>query len=176
MVFICELIFFCFWRRSFLRPYPPPLVQAEADGKSGHVSCIFPQCPRENGRSIEKPLEKSRIYGEPGIQYGNLGTVAMTPERYRQIEELYNAARDGTAEQRAVLLAEADPELRSELESLLAQPSSGEFIDRPAIQNTPQLSDDSAITRLAAGSFLGPYRIEYKLGAGGMGEVFGAID
>src|SRR5688500_12489856 len=100
----------------------------------------------------------------------------MTPERFRQIEELYHAAREGTADQRLTLLAQADPELRREVESLVAERPGGEFIDRPAIQNAPQLLDDSAISQLAAGSFLGPYRIEYKLGEGGMGVVFGAVD
>ena len=57
----------------------------------------------------------------------------MTPERFRQIEELYHAAREGTAEERAVLLAQTDPELRREVESLLSQQSSGEFLDRPAV-------------------------------------------
>ncbi len=45
----------------------------------------------------------------------------MSPERFRQIEELYHAAREGTAEERAALLAQTDPELRREVESLLAQ-------------------------------------------------------
>ena len=95
----------------------------------------------------------------------------MTPERFRQIEELYHAARGGTADQRAALLAQTDPELRREVESLLAERPNGEFVDRPAIQNAQQLWDDPAITGLAAGSFLGPYRIEYKLGEGGMRRV-----
>ena len=43
----------------------------------------------------------------------------MTPERFRQIEELYHAAREATASERAALLAQADPELRREVESLL---------------------------------------------------------
>ena len=46
----------------------------------------------------------------------------MTPERFQQIEELYHAAREATAEERAALLAQTDPELRREVESLLAQP------------------------------------------------------
>ena len=43
----------------------------------------------------------------------------MTQERFRQIEELYHAARDATAGERAAMLAQADPEVRREVESLL---------------------------------------------------------
>lgn len=100
----------------------------------------------------------------------------MTPERFQQIEELYHAARQAKPEERAALLIQADPELRHEVESLLSQQINGNFLDSPAFQNAPELLASSIYTGLAVGTRLGPYRIEVKVGDGGMGKVFRAVD
>jgi eukaryotic-like serine/threonine-protein kinase len=94
----------------------------------------------------------------------------MSPERLRQIEELYHSARGrGLA-----VLAGADPELRREVEKLLAQDSEsgGKLLD----QRAADLITDSTQTQVTAGSRLGPYKIETPLGKGGMGQVFRATD
>jgi Tol biopolymer transport system component len=94
----------------------------------------------------------------------------MSPERLRQIEELYHSAR----ERGAAVLIDADPELRREVEKLLAQDS--ESGSKLLDQSAANLLMGMAGSRVEAGSQLGPYTIRGLLGEGGMGQVFRATD
>ena len=54
-------------------------------------------------------------------------------DRWQQIEELYHAAREDRT-----VLDKADPELRREVESLLAQEKGAGFLESPALEVAAQ--------------------------------------
>ena len=68
----------------------------------------------------------------------------MTPDRFHQIEELYHSAREASAEERAALLAQTDPQLRREVESLLAHQNDYLILDRSVQLPTDLLMGSSS--------------------------------
>ena len=103
----------------------------------------------------------------------------MTPELWRQINQLFHSALEREPEQRAAFLDQAcggDAELQREVESLLAA-------DAETAHTTKVLSAQVAAEMLAEeqareiiGQQIHHYRILAPLGKGGMGEVFLAQD
>ena len=108
----------------------------------------------------------------------------MTPERWREIERLYHAVLERDADERAAFLADAcgdDDALRREVESLFDyQARAKDFIERPAVQgrlaSAVRRLEQSSMPGRFVGRAFGSYEVKALIAAGGMGEVYRAVD
>ncbi len=104
---------------------------------------------------------------------------AVTTERWQQIKAIFQQALERAADERAAFLAQAcagDDVLRGEVAKLLAgHDQAGSFIETPAAELAAEVIAAQA-EPLLAGKQLGHYHILYRIGVGGMGEVYLAGD
>ena len=113
----------------------------------------------------------------------------MTPERWREVERLCDAALERDSKQRAAFLAAScgdDAALRCEVESLLALDARADhFMEASPLKvNVEMLSPiarafrhhASFVPGQLAGRVFGVYEIKTLIAAGGMGEVYRAVD
>jgi protein kinase-like protein len=100
-------------------------------------------------------------------------------ERWATVKRLHQAALERDSSERAAFLADAcagDEALRHEVESLLAYDTSADsFMESPALDVAARSANPPVFIPLA-GRSLGPYHVQSLLGAGGMGEVYLAVD
>lgn len=109
-----------------------------------------------------------------GASWGSL----LDPERWQHLKELFEAAVDKRASERAEFLDKAcgsDPALRKEVEALLNTCDSDAFLEKPAYEAVPELFESEAGDSLV-GTHLGPYDLLSRIGKGGMGIVYLAQD
>jgi serine/threonine protein kinase/tetratricopeptide (TPR) repeat protein len=109
----------------------------------------------------------------------------MDPDRWQDIERIYLSALQCEANERSCFVEQtcaADPELQSEVESLLKYAEHpAKFLESPAVEVVARaLAQDLRAQNTMNQSRLidariAQYRIVGKLGAGGMGDVYRAV-
>jgi serine/threonine protein kinase/Tol biopolymer transport system component/tetratricopeptide (TPR) repeat protein len=112
----------------------------------------------------------------------------MSPERWQQVEEIFSEAVDLPAgPERASFLDDrcgSDPELRSEVERLIAaDEQAGDFIAKPAfdvrqvtaIEQKAAAAAATEVDQPMTGRRIGSYKVVREIGRGGMGSVYLAV-
>ncbi len=107
----------------------------------------------------------------------------MNIERWKQIDELFDAVLDLPETEREAFLAEkanGDDELKNEILSLLkAQSGRNDFLENSAMRIAAEHLAGTETVHFQSyflGTTVGSYKIEKQIGAGGMGEVYLASD
>ena len=100
--------------------------------------------------------------------------MALRHDDWPRLKEVFTGARALPAERCAAYLAEAcgdNEALRQEVESLLASNERAK-----SFLETPAAVEDAFAAQNLEGQRIGVYQIETRIGAGGMGEVYKALD
>jgi serine/threonine protein kinase len=111
-----------------------------------------------------------------------MATEQMSPDRWREVEALFDAVADSPPQRVSELLAQAEPDVRREVESLLVQRSRQGPLDAVAVDlldgdgSATASTGSTTVNRLERGMRLGPYVVVSPLGSGGMGMVYEAED
>jgi len=98
----------------------------------------------------------------------------MQPERWLQIEEIFQSVLDCAPENRAAFLDSAcggDADLRGEIESLLTSHEESGFTVPAAFEDAIKVLEQHT-GQLKEGRRIGPYRVVREIGRGGMGSVY----
>jgi len=99
----------------------------------------------------------------------------MEPERWQRLKDLFHHALERSPEQRGAFLAQmcaGDAETRAQIERLLdAHAGAGSFLETPAVGKAVEASPPAM-----TGHVIGHYELQARLGVGGMGEVYEAVD